>query len=415
MSASKFIVSESNETVPTRIGVAALTRIAFAGGDLAGQWNALLERYRAAPADSAALMDLSVIAQLTSDPQSGANLQAGALVMNSVYRTQSESKTPTVRLLAIAGAADIGGNIPVEFLLGDSDVELITLYVAPGLPMPEKLPAHDVALVTIGHSDAMIETLEEVEDFAPAWPRPLLNDPAKIFELERDRLHANVSGIPGLAIPKTARISRETLDALRARRLGVSSLLPDASFPIIVRPVDSHAGHGLEKIENEHDIETYLAEHEEPEFFISPFIDYASIDGLFRKYRIVFIDGQPYACHMAIAREWRVWYLNADMEQSAAKREEEARFMANFDSGFAARHSCALHELAARVGLDYFGIDCAETKDGALLLFEAETAMIVHDMDPPDVYPYKLVQMRKLFGAFCDMIRRRAKTLAKAA
>ena len=90
--------------------------------------------------------------------------------------------------------------------------------------------------------------------------------------------------------------------------------------------------------------------------------------------------------------------------------------MENFDSGFAARHAGALHELADRAGLDYFGIDCAETKDGQLLVFEAETAMIVHDMDPADLYPYKRMQMRKLFDAFCALIRERARTAhAKAA
>ena len=82
--------------------------------------------------------------------------------------------------------------------------------------------------------------------------------------------------------------------------------------------------------------------------------------------------------------------------------------MASFDTDFAERHKEAFSQLTARVGLDYFGIDCAETKDGRLLLFEGETALIVHDMDPPSIYPYKLPQMRKLFAAFADMLYRRA-------
>ena len=35
---------------------------------------------------------------------------------------------------------DIGGNTPVEFLLEGSDIELITLYVVPGAPLPDPLP-----------------------------------------------------------------------------------------------------------------------------------------------------------------------------------------------------------------------------------------------------------------------------------
>ena len=36
----------------------------------------------------------------------------------------------------------------------------------------------------------------------------------------------------------------------------------------------------------------YLADRPEPEFFVTRFIDYAKEDGLFRKYRIVLVDGR---------------------------------------------------------------------------------------------------------------------------
>ena len=60
----------------------------------------------------------------------------------------------------------------------------------------------------------------------------------------------------------------------------------------------------------------------EQEFFVSRFVDYANEDGLFRKYRVVFVAGRPYACHMAIADRWDIWYLNAGMsdERSQASR-----------------------------------------------------------------------------------------------
>jgi hypothetical protein len=43
-----------------------------------------------------------------------------------------------------------------------------------------------------------------------------------------------------------------------------------------------------------------------------------------------------------------------------------------------------------------------------LLVFEADTAAIVHLMDPEALFPYKHVQMRRVFAAFGDMLRRRA-------
>jgi hypothetical protein len=103
-----------------------------------------------------------------------------------------------------------------------------------------------------------------------------------------------------------------------------------------------------------------------------------------------------------------VHYMNAAMLECAENRTEEALTMRDFDTDFVARHRQALEALAARVGLDYFAIDCGETGDGRLLLFEADVAMIVHDMDPPDLFPYKAPQMRKVFDAFQAMLRQAA-------
>ncbi len=74
--------------------------------------------------------------------------------------------------------------------------------------------------------------------------------------------------------------------------------------------------------------------------------------------------------------------------------------MAGFDDGFARRHAQAFAALHRSVGLDYFGIDCAEAPDGRLLVFEVDTAMIVHDMDDADLFPYKQPAMRRLFDGF---------------
>ena len=51
---------------------------------------------------------------------------------------------------------------------------------------------------------------------------------------------------------------------------------------------------------------------------------------------------------------------------------------------------------------------CAQAVDGKLLLFEADIAMIVHSMDSPAIYPYKVPQMRAVFAAFCAMLKQRA-------
>jgi hypothetical protein len=91
---------------------------------------------------------------------------------------------------------------------------------------------------------------------------------------------------------------------------------------------------------------------------------------------------------MAISSNWMVHYLNADMTERQERRDEEARVMHDFDNDFAARHKDAFaRRLHAAFPLDYFGIDCGETPDGQLLIFEVDTGMIVHAMDPVDMFP----------------------------
>ncbi len=136
----------------------------------------------------------------------------------------------------------------------------------------------------------------------------------------------------------------------------------ELKFPIIIRPRGSHAGVGLARVDDGAMLERYLADRPEQEFFVARFVDYAGGDGLFRKYRIVFVDGRAFACHMAIADRWDIWYLNAGMAFSAEKRREEESFMRDFDRDFAVRHGSALAAIAERVGLDYFTIDCAENR-----------------------------------------------------
>lgn len=397
-----------------RMGVAQLTQLAFSGKDLRGLWHALMEKVTDDPAGAGIGMDLSIISQLLGDQHTGLAIQEETLGLRTLFRSPLAISPPRLRVLALAAVVDIGGNTPLEFLLEGSDIELVTYYAVPGVPLPSPMPDHDVAIVVAPDGDAAAASMKAITALVEVWPRPVLNLPARIQFLDRDRLYQTLQGVAGLKIPKTARVGRRDVRDLSRKQTNVSTFFENGDFPIIIRPTGSHAGFGLAKIDCPAALAGYLTDRPEETFFISPFVDYRSGDGLFRKYRIVFVDRKPYACHMAIAEEWKVWYLNADMALSVPHRLEEGLFMSTFDSDFGQRHAETLAEVAWHIGLDYFVIDCAETREGKLLVFEADNTAIVHDMDPPSVYPYKSVQMQKIFKAFQDMFYRRAE-LAHAA
>jgi hypothetical protein len=393
----------------TRIGMAKLTKMAFDNIPLKPLWDQLYREVEKDPSNAAAMMDMADIAQISGLQANGLVIQSGALGLERLYRLPCASAKPRLRVLELAAPIEMGGNTPIEFLLAGSDIELYTLYIIPGAPLPDPLPAHDVAFAAIPDTEAARPVLAEVNRLMPYWPKPVLNLPSRIHNLNRDELYNLLKSIPGLCIPMTVRLARTNLADIGHGRIPLQSILKDGVYPLIVRPIDSHAGRGLAKLEKPADIDKYLAEHPEDYFFISRYIDYSSADGLFRKYRIVFIDGKAYACHMAISEQWKIWYLNANMAASAKKRAEEEHFMSAFAQDFSTRHGPALEEIAKKINLEYFAIDCAETQDGELLIFEAGNTMIVHNMDPAAIYPYKIPQMNKVFAAFTQMIEKYAK------
>lgn len=381
------------------IGVAPLMRQAFMDVDLRPLGAELLARAQANPDDANAVFDFSTVLQLTGEREAALAVQMEAIRIDPLYSIPS--KLPTrLRLLAIMGPGDLMSNTPIEFLLEDADVALDMLFLTLDTAWPETVPDHDVLLVAIAESEANRDLLPLVAQLVANWPRPVINRPEHIAVLSRDGVCAALAGVDGMLLPRTIRTDRGSLGALAAGDIGVQELLPGDAFPLIVRPLGSHAGTDLDKVTDGAQLGAYLARVGGAEFYLSRFIDYSGADGLFRKYRVVLIAGVPYICHFAISKHWMIHYLNAGMAESLEKRQQEAECMLHFDEEFAQRHRAALAEINRRIGLEYVGIDCAETADGQLLIFEVDNAMIVHGMDPVDMYAYKKPIMQKVFTAF---------------
>ncbi|MFZ6770683.1 ATP-grasp domain-containing protein [Undibacterium sp. Di26W] len=385
------------------IGLAPLMRKAFAGVDMKPQGMELIAHAEKYPNDANAMMDLATTLLLLGHRDTALATQMEALKLQPLYSVPSAHDTK-IRLLALMTDGDLMANTPLEFLVEDSDIALDLLYVGAGIPAIEQLPEHDVLFVAVGEADDKHELLLDLQALVDGWPRPVINAPERITHLGRDGACALLQSGEGIEMPTSIRIDRPTLEKLGSGEIALSQLLPGDDFPIIVRPLGSHAGHGLRKVVSPDAIPDYLQAVPSDEFYVARFVDYRSEDGQFRKYRIILIDGKPFISHMGISKHWMIHYLNAGMTESQEKRDEEKRFMENFDTDFAPRHLTAFAEITQRLGLDYVGIDCGETRDGKLLIFEVDSDMIVHAMDPIDMFPYKQAPMKKLFAAFRNML-----------
>lgn len=389
------------------VGLAPFLRTSIAGGDLRAASQRCLDAVAEHPGDCASWMNLATALLSLDQREVGLQIQAEALAIERVYRLPAARQPAALRLLMFMAPGDLSANMPLDCLLEGSDIELILYYVQAGAPLAAPVPEHDAAIVALSESDDNAPLLAELAAALADWPRPLLNRPERIPAVGRSRASELLRDAPGVRMPPTWRVARAALAGEASGLAGEASGLA-AAFPLIVRPVDSHAGRDLARIDDAAALAAYLARVGDAEFFLSPFVDYRGADGLFRKFRIALVDGVPYACHMAISAHWMIHYVNAGMYEDAGKRAEEERFMADFPA-FARRHHEALAAIQRRIGLDYLCLDCGETGDGELLIFEVDHAMVVHAMDDETLFPYKRGPIGKLQAAFRDFLLRVAK------
>ncbi|MBI1171018.1 tetratricopeptide repeat-containing protein [bacterium] len=377
------------------LGQAAILRKIYEQADIGPLAALLIHRAGAGSADPGAAMDLStlLLAQGGDWAAEGKIMQRAAARVQPDYEVVHGAGTGP-RVLALVTPGDFMANTPIDFLLAGSDAVLIQHFVDESTETLDDLPPHDVAFMAVGEGPENAAVLANLHGLLRDFPGPILNNaPNLIAHLSRDRVSEMLADIPGVVCPQTRRVSRLMLTAaVRSGRF--------FDYPAVVRPIGSHAGQGLAKIEDAEDLRAFLSVRPEEEFYVAPFVDYRGANGLYAKARVVLIDGKPFASHMACSPHWMVHYLNAQMETNANRRALEAAWMERFDQGFAKRQGKALAAVSKAVGLDYFGIDCAELPDGRLLVFELDVAMIVHDMDSEALFPYKKPAMRKLFAAF---------------
>ena len=123
--------------------------------------------------------------------------------------------------------------------------------------------------------------------------------------------------------------------------------------------------------------------------YLTRFIDYRNADGFYRKYRVIFVDRQPYPYHLAISRHWMVHYISAQMETDAWKIEEERAFLCDPGAVLGERAMAALCAIGFRFDLEYIGIDFTLLDDGRILVFEVNPTMLVHRVRANGILAYK--------------------------
>ncbi|HUI95958.1 MAG TPA: tetratricopeptide repeat protein [Xanthobacteraceae bacterium] len=318
-----------------------------------------------------------------------------------VLTAPCESSRADARILLIGGAEFC--NVPTQHLFDRHRFEIVSIYLMPpGMPADpatsrERLPPFDIVFNAIGDADRGEPYVSRALEFCRGLGRPILNAPDRIAQTRRDRLPALLGEIPGLAIPGIRRIARADLVALAAT--------DEARWPKLLRPIGSHGGDDLKRIERPDEVAAYVDAVPADEYYLSDFCDFRSLDGYFRKYRLIFVDRAVYPYHVAIANDWLVHYWRAEMTDWMKQEEEE--FLADWRSVFSPAAAAAVTEVARRLDLDYAGMDCAILPDGRVLLFEANATMLVHLKESRAEFAYKHAYVPRIIEAMTALVNQR--------
>jgi hypothetical protein len=323
---------------------------------------------------------------------------------DQAYRRQNvfidlvEKSKLSVLVLCVAGT----GNVPIEFLLPAATTTRIKWVMDYAmLEQADHFPAYDLVFNAMGDQDATATSMEVVQHFLQRCTKPVLNMPSAIARTSREQVAAMLQGIDGLVVPRTVRMPASASENALMGALHIHAIVP----PLLARPVGSHGGDGLQLLLDAEELRNQNWDC--GEYYFSAYRDFRSSDGYYRKYRMIFIDREPFAYHLAISDQWQVHYASADMLSQAWKRDEERRFLDDPLTVLGKPAMQALRTIGERMDLDFCGVDFSLLEDGRLLLFEANATMLVHLEQFHPELTYKNFYVQRILDAFTCMLQRR--------
>lgn len=310
-------------------------------------------------------------------------------------------RTP-VRLLLLVSA--VGGNTPMDSFLDDQIFEthaLVTEYYNPKVPLPD----HDLVFNCVSDADICREGLEAACAILERTPRPVINHPAAVLKTGRLSNMLRLRSLPNVVVPKMAAFKRSMLIGPQVPALVAAA---GFSFPLLVRAPGFHTGEHFFRIEDSNGLAAAIAQIPGDDVWLIEQLDARDGRGMYRKLRVMMVDGRLYPLHLAISNDWKVHYFRASMADSADNRDVDRDFLNDMESSIGDRAVAALERISATLGLDYGGIDFAVNAQGDVLLFEANATMVMAPLGPDEKWDYRRPAFDAVFAAVRSMIMDRS-------
>jgi glutathione synthase/RimK-type ligase-like ATP-grasp enzyme len=295
------------------------------------------------------------------------------------------------------------GNVDFLTLLDQDEFDVFTLICGAMRGEAVKVPPQDVMVNAVCDPDSNRQSLEVVTRVQQQLGLPIVNHPGAVLETTREQMSTYLPDTPGVRMPRTIRIQPR-----RVAHVAAAMDAGEVTLPFLFRQVGSHGGQDLVLVRERGDLdELEQFAFDGRDFYVTDYVDFRSADGLYRKYRVLVIDGVPYAKHMIASDVWNIHAEDRDvmMHGTPELQQEEEAFLRNFG----AEQFPAFGMLASKTGLDYFGMDFGIDRNGEMVVFEANCCFrALQTAETASRIPYHQESVTRVRTAFSNMIRKKA-------
>jgi Flp pilus assembly protein TadD len=301
---------------------------------------------------------------------------------------------PPIDVLLLLAAN--GGNMVTHPFFDNRVVRLYTL-VAEGYQAWMEIPPHHCVFNGIGDVDRSVGPLRVAREIVARSGMPVINDPAAVLASGRASATSRLAHVPGVIAPLTLALPRERVTPSELAARGFT-------FPLLLRSPGHHTGNHFAWVDTAAMLASVRDTLPGDELLAIAYVDGRGTDGLYRKYRVLFIGGTLYPLHLAISSRWKVHYFSADMADRPDHRAEEQRFLDDMPGVLGARGIAAIERIAATLGLDYGGIDFGRDAAGNIVLYEANATMAVFPPPPDEHYAYRREPIGRVIAAMRKLV-----------
>ncbi len=318
-------------------------------------------------------------------------------ISTSAYRGRGKP----VQLLVLHSALE--GNIPWQFLV-DRNIFQTTAIAVEYIDSRLPLPLHHLIINAIGDADICQNGLEIAAQLIKKSQASVINCPTSVLQTGRLINARRLGSLSGVIAPRMALVQKMDMISGHALEIFEGN---EFTFPLLLRPPGFHNGSYFVRVDSPDELNSASEGLPSENILVIEFIDSRLEDGLFRKYRVMSINGTLYPIHMAISTQWKVHYFSSDMEDNEKYRHEEEIFLNDFYAFLGAKAISALDKISQTLALDYCGIDFGMDKNGNVLLYEANSTMVIAPPANDRRWDYKRVSIANALAAAKAMFAER--------